>query len=139
MATRIHRLESIIERLPLYSSAEAAAVPARPKQQSKEIFIVHGHDEAAKQEVARFIEKLGLHAIILHEQPDQGRTIIEKFEHHSDVGFAVVLLTPDDEGHPKNEPAKAKPRARQNVVLELGHFIGIFGALQRVRPSEGWY
>jgi predicted nucleotide-binding protein len=129
MDLRLNRLDSILQRLPLFPLAAmqvdaGAAVPSRRKQQSKEIFIVHGHDEAAKQEVARFIEKLGLHPIILHEKPDKGKTIIEKFEHHSDVGFAVVLLTPDDVGHPKDEPAKAKPRARQNVVLELGFFLG---------------
>lgn len=131
MEDRIGRLESILERLDLFpvakQQAQVSVVPATAKSLSKDIFIVHGHDDAAKQEVARLIEKLGVHAIILHEQPDKGRTIIEKFEHHADVGFAVVLLTPDDVGHPNNEPAKAKPRARQNVVLELGYFIGILG------------
>jgi predicted nucleotide-binding protein len=103
---------------------QAKAAPAPAKQQSTDIFIVHGHDEAARHEVARFIEQLGLHPIILHEKPDRGKTIIEKFEHHADVGFAVVLLTPDDVGHPKDKPAESKPRPRQNVVLELGYFIG---------------
>jgi predicted nucleotide-binding protein len=127
----LHSLESIIERLDLFPLAEkpvhAEVASAPSKKQSRDIFIVHGHDEAAKQEVARVIEKLELHAIILHEQPDKGRTIIEKFEHHSDVGFAVVLLTPDDMGYPKDTPSEVKPRARQNVVLELGYFIGILG------------
>jgi predicted nucleotide-binding protein len=131
MNTRLQRLESIIERLPLFPSAlkpvQAKAAPAPAKQQSKDIFIVHGHDEAAMHEVARCIGQLGLHAIILHEQPDKGRTIIEKFEDHTDVGFAVVLLTPDDMGYPKDKPSEAKPRARQNVVLELGYFSGILG------------
>ena len=127
----LHSLESIIERLDLFPLAEkpvhAEVASAPSKKQSRDIFIVHGHDEAAKQEVARVIEKLELHAIILHEQPDKGRTIIEKFEHHSDVGFAVVLLTLDDMGYPKDTPSEVKPRARQNVVLELGYFIGILG------------
>jgi predicted nucleotide-binding protein len=131
MKGKIRRLESILERLPLFPSAEkpvqAKAAPAPSRQQSKDIFIVHGHDEAAKHEVARVIEKLDLRAIILHEQADKGRTIIEKFEHHSAVGFAVVLLTPDDVGHPKDNPDESKPRARQNVVFELGCFIGILG------------
>lgn len=131
MKGKIVRLESVVERLQFFPLAEKP-VPANPasvpsKQQSKDIFIVHGHDEAAKQAVARLIEKLGLHAVILHEQADRGKTIIEKFEHHAGVGFAVVLLTPDDMGHPKDKPAEAKPRARQNVVLELGYFIGILG------------
>ncbi len=89
------------------------------------IFIVHGHDNEAKAEVARFIERLGFQPLILHEQVSKGRTVIEKFEANSDVGFAVVLLTPDDEGSKKGQPAK--PRARQNVVLELGYFVGRLG------------
>jgi predicted nucleotide-binding protein len=90
------------------------------------VFVVHGHDEAMKQSVARFLEKLDLKPIILHEQANKGRTIIEKFEaHSSEVGFAVVLLSPDDVGGPKD--GEMKPRARQNVVLELGYFIGKLG------------
>lgn len=65
---------------------------------SRKVFIVHGHDDGARETVARFLERIGLEAIILHEQANQGRTIIEKVVAHSDVGFAVVLLTPDDEG-----------------------------------------
>jgi predicted nucleotide-binding protein len=94
---------------------------------NSEVFIVHGHDEAAKQTVARFIEKLGLKPIILHEKPNEGHTIIEKFEKHSNVGFAVVLMTPDDVGAPDKERDKLKPRARQNVILELGFFLGKLG------------
>lgn len=93
----------------------------------KNIFIVHGHDEAAKLSVARFIDKLGLSPIILHEKPDMGRTIIEKFEDYSDVGFAIILLTPDDMGYPKDKSEEAKSRARQNVIFELGYFIGKIG------------
>jgi predicted nucleotide-binding protein len=92
------------------------------------VFIVHGHDEAAKQTVARFVEKLGLQAIILREQPYAGRTIIEDIEKYSNVGFAVVLLTPDDIGGPKGTRLKdLKPRARQNVIFELGFFVGKLG------------
>ena len=91
------------------------------------MFVVHGHDEETKQSVARCIERLGLRAIILHEEPNKGRTIIEKFEDSADVGFAVVLLTPDDVGAKKTEKENLKPRARQNVILELGFFIGRLG------------
>lgn len=92
---------------------------------SKKVFVVHGHDEAAKESTARFLEKLDLEPIILHEQASGGRTIIEKFEKYSsDVGFAVVLLTPDDHCASKTESAGLQPRARQNVVLELGYFLG---------------
>ncbi len=94
------------------------------------VFVVHGHDELAKQTVARFIERLGLEAIILHEQANLGKTIIEKFEHHADVGFAVILLTPDDVGASKAAHQAGQPlndRARQNVVFEHGCFIGKLG------------
>lgn len=92
---------------------------------SRKVFIVHGHDDGAREMVARFLERIGLEAIILHEQANQGRTIIEKVVAHSDVGFAVVLLTPDDEGCAKG--GVPEPRARQNVLLELGYFIGRLG------------
>ena len=94
---------------------------------SKDIFVVHGHDHGAKETVARFVEKLGLHPIILHEKPNAGRTIIEKFSDYSEVAFAIVLLTPDDEGNPNNPAAKPRPRARQNVIMELGFFLGKLG------------
>ncbi|KLI69375.1 hypothetical protein VVYB158_02705 [Vibrio vulnificus CladeA-yb158] len=92
---------------------------------SRKIFIVHGHDDGARETVARFLERIGLEAIILHEQANQGRTIIEKVVANSDVGFAIVLLTPDDEGCVKG--GRPEPRARQNVLLELGYFIGRLG------------
>lgn len=92
---------------------------------SSKVFIVHGHDDGARESVARFLERIELEAIILHEQANQGRTIIEKVVAHSDVGFAVVLLTPDDEGCIKG--GIPEPRARQNVLLELGYFIGRLG------------
>jgi predicted nucleotide-binding protein len=92
--------------------------------QTKKVFIVHGHDDQAKETVARFLERLKLEPIILHEQANEGRTVIEKFEVYADVGFAVVLLTPDDVGAPVSERETLKPRARQNVVLELGYFLG---------------
>lgn len=107
------------ETAPAEESARAAAAPSR------NIFIVHGHDEAARQTVARFIERIGLEAIILSEQANQGRTVIEKIEAHGDVGFAVVLLTPDDVGGKGAD--SLRPRARQNVLLELGYFIALLG------------
>lgn len=99
------------------------------------IFIVHGRDDGTKETVARFVEKFGLKAIILHEQPSEGLTIIEKLEKYADnAGFAIVLLTPDDVGGLKNTiEDKIKPRARQNVVFELGYFMGKLGR-ERVCP-----
>lgn len=90
------------------------------------IFIVHGHDGELKQSVARLIEKQGIEAIILSEQANQGRTIIEKFEDYSDVDGAICLFTSDDIGKAKKDSAD-KSRARQNVVLETGYFMGKLG------------
>ena len=93
-----------------------------------DIFIVHGHDNEAKQETARFIEKLDLKAVILHERPNKGRTIIEKLVDESlNAGYAIILLTPDDIGFLKGKESESEERARQNVVLELGYFLGKLG------------
>lgn len=91
------------------------------------VFIVHGHDELLKTEVARFIEKLNLKPIILHEQASSGKTIIEKIEEFSNVGFGIVLYTPCDVGAVNNIDKKFNPRARQNVVFEHGYLIGKIG------------
>jgi hypothetical protein len=100
--------------------------PKLPRAHSNRVFIVHGHDGEAREAVARFLEKIGFEAVILHEQANMGRTIIEKVEGNSDVGFAVVLLTPDDLGKAK-DAIDLEPRVRQNVLLELGYFIGLLG------------
>jgi predicted nucleotide-binding protein len=95
----------------------------------KKVFIVHGRDNEAKQEVARYIEGLGIQVIILHEQASSGMTIIEKIEHYAkEANFAIVLYTACDHGrgihetkvHPKN-------RARQNVVFEHGYLMAKLG------------
>lgn len=92
------------------------------------IFIVHGHNEATLHETARLLEKLDQDIIILREQPNEGRTIIQKFEDYADVGFAIVLLTGDDRGGPAKAAYEDQSlRARQNVILELGYFLGRLG------------
>lgn len=93
---------------------------------SQKIFIVHGHDEAPRETMARFIAKLGFEPIILNEQANRGQTVPEKLSAYADVGFAVVLLTPDDLGRSVIDGTD-QPRARQNVILELGYFIGKLG------------
>lgn len=93
----------------------------------KRVFVVHGHDDAAREAVARFLERLKLEPVILGERANEGKTIIEKFEHHADVDFAIVLLTPDDIGHAVAAANTSRNRARQNVVLELGYFVGRLG------------
>jgi predicted nucleotide-binding protein len=97
-----------------------------PSPPSKRIFIVHGRDEGPRESVARYLEKLNLVPVILHEQANRGMTVIEKVVANGDVGFAVVLLTPDDEGRLK-DTGPLEPRVRQNVLLELGYFIGRLG------------
>lgn len=91
------------------------------------VFIVHGHDDARKHELARLVRALtGTEPIILHEQPNNGRVLIEKLEQTSSAaGYAVALLTADDEGRAKN--GTDRPRARQNVVFETGFFCGALG------------
>lgn len=94
----------------------------------QKVFIVHGHDNALKQEVARIIEKQGIEAVILSEQVNQGKTIIEKFEENAGVDAAICLFTGDDYGRAKGTEAEEnKLRARQNVVFEAGYFMGKLG------------
>lgn len=102
--------------------------PSEPAKRSNKVFIVHGHDEGMKFAAARTVGKFGLKDIILHERANKGKTLIEKFEHNSDVGFAVVLLSPDDMAYVKGKDANtARPRPRQNVIFELGFFAGKLG------------
>lgn len=126
---KLHRLDSIIERLeiiPISNTAklsETKTTATRTLDRNK-IFVVHGHDNEAKLEVARFIEKIGFEPIILHEQASESKTIIEKIEAYSDVGFGVVIYTPCDIGAKSSTPTDLKGRARQNVVFEHGFLIG---------------
>lgn len=125
----IRRLSSIKERLELIpltpTIVSSSKENSSASSNSKAVFIVHGHDEALLQSVARFITQLELEPIILHEQPSKGRTVVEKLEAHSNVNFAVVLLTPDDVGGVDEKHLSR--RARQNVVLELGFFLARLG------------
>lgn len=111
------------------TSDSAVVENVRPKSIviNNKVFIVHGHDHGRMQAVARFLEQLGLDAIVLHERASKGSTIIEKLESHSEVGYAVVLLTPDDIGAAAKDKETLRPRARQNVVLELGYFLAKLG------------
>lgn len=92
---------------------------------SRKAFVVHGRDDATRESVARFLMKIEVQPIILHEQANRGQTVVEKIYAYSDVDFAVVILTPDDVGRLKG--GEQKPRVRQNVMLELGFFLGKLG------------
>ena len=125
-------LASMIEEINEYWEDEtqtptSSEIREDTKITTNEIFIVHGRDEGAKNMVARFLERLDLRPVILAEMPGEGRTIIEKFEQHAQVGYAIVLLTPDDVGLLQGDENDLKPRARQNVIFELGFFIGRLG------------
>lgn len=119
------------------SKAQEKKPVLKPEQILGKVFIVHGHNDGIKNDIARFLEKLKLEAIILHERPNNGKTIIEKFEHESsDLSFALVLLTADDQGAKMGSPESLKPRARQNVIFEFGYFIGTMGRSKVVALIE---
>ena len=127
LATQIHKLApEEFEALTKASFSKAQTSSGASKDSSK-VFIVHGHDDTAKAEMARLIIDLGFEPIILHEQASSGHTIIEKIESYSNVGFGVVLYTPCDKGGKDTNPIDLKSRARQNVVFEHGYLIGKLG------------
>jgi len=128
VSLKINILRIIAGKIPLLTSVkESSPMDKTQVVYSNEIFVVHGHNNAVKHEVARFITVLGLTPIILDEQANAGKTIIEKFEHRArNAGFAVILLTDDDIGESKNAES-TKPRARQNVIFEYGYFVGRLG------------
>lgn len=111
-----------------YQDTTVSVINITNNKPKTKVFIVHGHDNGAKQEVARFLEKLGLEPIILHEQANGGTiSIIDKIEEYAkQVDFGIVLYTACDEGKAKGE-SELKNRARQNVVFEHGYLIGLLG------------
>ena len=117
------RAQALAKRGPSPVATAQGQPAARP---SNRVFVVHGHDSSLTNEVAAFVGNLGLEVVILKDKPNAGRTLIEKFEDYADVSYAVVLLTPDDVGRPAAAIASSTlvPRARQNVILEWGFFMG---------------
>lgn len=92
------------------------------------VFVVYGHDEKARNELEVMLRRWGLEPLILDQLPSEGQTVIEKLEKYTAEGnFAVVLATPDDEGHRAGRPDEKAFRARQNVVLELGMLLSKLG------------
>lgn len=104
---------------------QPAIIVSGENPENRRVFIVHGHDDGSREAVARFLGGINFTPIILHEQVSRSRTIIEKIEAEAEVGFAVVIFTADDQGGKLGEPLE--PRARQNVLLELGYFMGKLG------------
>ena len=122
---------TIIDKV--YEEISPEIIPAPPPElvpitNREKVFIVHGHDHAARDTVSEFVDNWNLIPTILDAQPNKGRTIIEKFEQcANEASFAIVLLTPDDVGAPAENRGDLKPRARQNVIFELGYFIKALG------------
>jgi predicted nucleotide-binding protein len=136
---KIHRLDSIIERLeliPLVGSTPVTPGLQTPNTQlvrTNKVFIVHGHDELSKTSLEVLLREFGLEPVVLHRQADEGLTVIEKFEKHSDVGYAFIVLTPDEIAYLKADDVKddaqrkKEKRARPNVIFEFGYFVGKLG------------
>ncbi|MFT4108812.1 TIR domain-containing protein [Propionicimonas sp.] len=138
------RLEASID------GGEAAAsdpTPSVVNEPNKKVFVVYGHDKAARTQLDAMLRRWGLEPVILDDLPSKGQTIIEKLEDYTeDVGFGVILATPDDLGYPKDHEDQKAYRARQNVVLELGMLLVKLGRpkvaillgsqVQMERPSD---
>jgi len=108
-----------------------AAIASVVTAEDKPVFIVYGHDTDEREGLELVLHKMGLKPIVLENLPADGDTVIEKLEHylgkHGNIGFACVLLTPDDEGHEAGKTGQKKYRARQNVILELGMVLARLG------------
>ncbi len=130
---KIHRLDSLFGKIDLIS-LEISLTDVRVQYKvptTKKVFIVHGRDEVSKANLEILLKEMGLEPIVLHRQADEGQTVIEKFEKHgSDVGYAFILLTPDEIAYLAHEDSlpdsgrKKEKRARPNVIFEFGYFVG---------------
>lgn len=123
-------LKAFIREVELYWQVNREVNPdaiLQPQQtyDRMSVFLIHGRDHGARDIVASFLRRLGVEVVILGEKPDEGKTIIEKFERHSGVQFAVAVFTPDDLGGLAGDGPR--PRTRQNVIFEFGYFIGKLG------------
>jgi predicted nucleotide-binding protein len=125
LRTQLLAVEAVFEGLTHRGARPAAPAPARPA--AEKVLVVHGRNEAAREKVARFLTRLGFEPILLAEVPGSGRTLIEKLEGQSSIAFAVVLLTGDDAGKLSSPAERLRPRARQNVIFELGFALGRLG------------
>ena len=121
VTSRIHNSENGAD-MALIPKKRTESLDPRPK-----IFIVHGRDDKARLEVAVLIQNLGLQYVVLAEEPGQGQGIMEKLKKFTSVNYAVAILTADGVGALKSNRGDLKPRARQNVIFELGFFIAALG------------
>jgi len=132
---KLHRLDSLLDRIDLIAVNLMQNSPDKENSviTNNKVFIVHGRDEVAKTSLEILLHEMGLEAVVLHRQADEGQTIIEKFEKNSDVGYAFILLTPDEIAYFSHEDSlpdherKKEKRARSNVIFEFGYFVGKLG------------
>lgn len=118
----------LIELFNNGQSPKVKPVQAVGQVASRKVFVVYGHDQNARNELEAMLRRWNLEPLILDQLPSGGQTIIEKLENaRKEAQFAVVLATPDDEGHRSEHPDEKAPRARQNVVLELGMMLALLG------------
>ncbi len=112
----------------LLDNAASASMNTSPARADREIFVVYGHDQNARNQLEALLRRWDLKPLFLDQLPSEGQTIIEKLEKYTgQVGYAIVLATPDDEGHRVGRPDEKASRARQNVVLELGMVLSLLG------------
>jgi len=105
------------------------------KSNTKNILIVHGHNDSVKDKVASFISKLGIEPIILNEQINRGQTLLEKFEEYSDISVAIIIFTNEDMGN-NNDESEYEKKARQNMIFEVGYFLGELGDRNMIVIAE---
>jgi predicted nucleotide-binding protein len=129
IARQLHQLESLQQRLAIWDvmMEQPETIGEGWPSGRDRVFVVYGRNEVAKEKVARFLGTLGLEPILLDEQAARGQTLIEKLEANSSTTFAVVLLTADDVGALSSSVPDVRPRARQNVIFELGFTCGRLG------------
>ena len=134
-STLLRALEIVVSSLgnDVYGELREPKSESLSPALSNRVFVVHGHDSGLKTDVERFLREIGLKPVVLHRQPDEGATLIEKFEKHSDVGYAFILLTPDEVAYTVDQQdlddadKKKEFRARPNVIFEFGYFVGQLG------------
>jgi predicted nucleotide-binding protein len=113
--------EQPMEELPSRVASNRGQLPGG------KVLLIHGRDEATKESLLEFLERLELHALVLHEQPDGGKSMMEQFGGSPDIHFAIILLTPDDIATPRNKPKERQTRVSQNVIFEFGYFLSKLG------------
>jgi len=117
----------LLQKVKLLLSPPKTDQRLNSQVRSNKIFVVHGQDNEMKTDVTQTLQKLDLEPIIIHEKPNSPQTLIEKISDYAHVSFAVVLVSPDDLAYPKETPDETKYRANQNVIFELGYFLGRLG------------